>query len=351
MSDKAAPRTVCDYQQAGVSIDAAKALVQRIKPIAARTRRPEVRASIGGFAALFDLPIDRYQQPVLVSATDGVGTKLKLALDAQNFSGLGLDLVAMCINDLIVCGAEPLFFLDYYATGTLSVNVAEQIISSIGDGCEQAGMSLIGGETAEMPGLYHNGDFDLAGFCVGVVEQANIIDGNQVKPGDALIGIAASGPHANGFSLIRHLLSQHNIDLQQTFGESKLIDALLTPTRIYASTIRSLQETISIHALAHITGGGLIENLPRVLPNYTKAVLDSSSWQQPTIFSWLQKLGNLSQATMLNTFNCGLGMVACVPQNQTAKCLESLRCLGEQAWYIGNIDSHTQSQPIVDIKL
>ncbi len=327
------------YKDAGVDIDAGNALVDRIKPVAQRTHRPGVLAGLGGFGALFELPLDRYREPVLVSGTDGVGTKLKLALGQGSYRGLGIDLVAMCVNDLIVQGAEPLFFLDYYATGRLQVEVAAAVVEGIGDGCQQAGAALIGGETAEMPGMYGEGDFDLAGFCVGVVEKSRIIDGSAVRPGDALIGLASSGPHSNGYSLIRRVLERSGTDLEAPFGEATLGQTLLAPTRIYVKPILALLEQVDVHALAHITGGGLTENLPRVLPVDTWAQVDTASWTRPPVFEWLQREGGITEEELLRTFNCGVGMVVCVPHAERERALALLAEAGESAWTLGHIEA------------
>jgi phosphoribosylformylglycinamidine cyclo-ligase len=296
-----------DYKSAGVDIEAGNQLVERIKPIAARTRIPGVMAGLGGFGSMFELPLDRYRNPILVSGTDGVGTKLKLALDTGIHSTVGIDLVAMCVNDIIVQGAEPLFFLDYFATGKLDVDTAASVIEGIGKGCELAGAALVGGETAEMPGMYADGEYDLAGFCVGIVEKSQIIDGTQVKAGDALIGIASSGPHSNGYSLIRKIISHSNASLDDDFNGRSLGQALLEPTRIYVKSLLNLIKQVPVHALAHITGGGITENLPRVLPNQLSAQIDLQAWTLPDIFKWLQDQGRVSQPDMLTTFNCGIG--------------------------------------------
>ena len=341
--------TSLSYRDAGVDIDAGNALVEKIKPFARRTMRPEVLGGLGGFGALFDVPLDRYRQPVLVAGTDGVGTKLRLAMLLNRHDTVGIDLVAMCVNDLIVQGAEPLFFLDYYATGKLDVDVAADVIRGIGQGCEQAGAALIGGETAEMPGMYSHGDYDLAGFCVGIVDRDRIIDGRHVTAGDALIGIASSGPHSNGYSLIRKILDHRQTDLQQSFDGRTLGDVLLEPTRIYVSAIRSLIAAVPVHALAHITGGGLPENLPRVLPAGVRAVISRDTWTRPAIFDWLQQQGNVSDADMLRTFNCGIGMVACVPSAQVDTAIRVLGDHGEQAMQIGQIESSNTTSPEVVI--
>lgn len=327
------------YKDAGVDIDAGNELVERIKTVASATRRPEVMAGLGGFGALCKIP-KGYDEPVLVSATDGVGTKLRLAMDLHKHDTVGIDLVAMCVNDLIVCGAEPLFFLDYYATGKLDVDTAAAVVSGIGAGCELAGCALVGGETAEMPGMYDGGDYDLAGFCVGVVEQEKIIDGNSVRPGDTLIALPSSGPHSNGFSLIRKILDTHNIDpLAETLGETSLADTMLAPTRIYVKALLELIKATPVNALAHITGGGLTENIPRVLPTNCCAQIDNSSWQMPQVFQWLQEAGNISTVEMYRTFNCGIGMVIAVPESSADKALDLLTKQGEPAFKIGRIDT------------
>ena len=345
MTDK--KTTPLTYRSAGVHIDAGNKLINRIKSIAKTTDRPEVFQSIGGFAALFELPIERYKKPLLVSATDGVGTKLKLALTHQMFQGIGIDLVAMCVNDLIVCGAEPLFFLDYYATGQLDIAIAEQIIQSIAMGCQTAGMSLIGGETAEMPGLYAGHDFDLAGFAVGIVEKDRLIDGSQVQVGDQLIGIASSGCHANGYSLIRKIIANQNGRHIEIEGKP-LNELLLIPTKIYTQILRAL--TIPCHAIAHITGGGLLENIPRVLPAHTQAIINPTAWPEPPLFTWLKNQGNLSEDTYFRTFNCGIGLVLCIAPEQTQACLENIKQQGETAWIIGSIARSNRSQPTVLLK-
>ena len=337
------------YKDAGVDIDAGNALVERIKHVAKATRRPEVMAGLGGFSALFKLPLAKYRQPVLVAGTDGVGTKLRLAIDLNRHSGIGIDLVAMCANDLLVGGAEPLFFLDYYATGKLDVETAAAVVASIGEGCQQAGMSLVGGETAEMPGMYAADDYDLAGFCVGIVEEDAIIDGQQVKPGHRLIGLASSGPHANGYSLIRKLLEHSQADLHAKFdGDASLADVLLAPTRIYVASVHQLLTKHPIHAMSHITGGGFQENLPRVLPADCQAIVDTQAWPRPKIFDWLQQQGNLSQDQLYRTFNCGIGLILCVPETDSPAVLDALAELGEQAWDIGHIAaSDSTAEPVV----
>ncbi|WP_029934283.1 phosphoribosylformylglycinamidine cyclo-ligase [Thiomicrospira pelophila] len=337
------------YKDAGVDIDAGDALVDAIKPIAKATRRPEVMASLGGFGALFELPINKYKNPVLVSGTDGVGTKLRLAIDSGKHDQVGIDLVAMCVNDLIVQGAEPLFFLDYYATGKLDLYVAKDVIQGIGEGCQQAGCALIGGETAEMPGMYPVGDYDLAGFCVGIVEKEDLIDGSAVKSGDVLIGLASSGPHSNGYSLIRKIIEVSGENLNTDLNGQPLIDALMAPTRIYVKPLLELMKQIKVHALSHITGGGLVENIPRVLPDNTCAKIRTQAWQRPAVFDWLQEAGNVEYVEMHRTFNCGIGMVIAVDAKNQDKTLELLAQLGETANVIGEIVSSDQTEPHVQL--
>ncbi len=326
-----------NYKSAGVDIEAGNALVERIKPIAAKTRNAGVMAGLGGFGSLFELPLDRYKNPVLVSGTDGVGTKLKLALDLNLHNTVGIDLVAMCVNDIIVQGAEPLFFLDYFATGKLNVDTAASVIEGIGKGCEYSGAALVGGETAEMPGMYADGDYDLAGFCVGIVERDNIIDGSKVKAGDKLIGIASSGPHSNGYSLVRKIVEKSGVSLESEVNGKQLGKTLLEPTRIYVKPLLELLKTVPVHAMAHITGGGITENLPRVLPKDLDATINLSAWQLPEIFAWLQQQGNVDLADMLVTFNCGVGMIVCVDAADEAKTLEILAAQGESVFSIGEI--------------
>lgn len=344
------PTSSLSYRDAGVDIEAGNALVDRIKPLAKKTRRPGVMAGLGGFGSMFELPLDRYKQPVLVSGTDGVGTKLRLAIESGIHNTIGIDLVAMCVNDIIVLGAEPLFFLDYYATSKLDIDVAESVVSGIAEGCIQAGAALVGGETAEMPSMYEDGDYDLAGFCVGVVEKENAIDGSQVQAGDVLIGLASSGPHSNGYSLIRKVLERSQDELSTPFANSTLGEHLLAPTRIYVKSLLQLHEKINIHALSHITGGGLLENIPRVLPDNVTAVIDASSWQRPAIFDWLQEQGNVIDEEMYRTFNNGIGMVVCVAQEDAEQTLTILNELGETAYQIGQIDSSDQTIPDVVIR-
>ena len=326
-----------NYKSAGVDIAAGNELVERIKPIAARTRTAGVMSGLGGFGSMFELPLDRYKNPILVSGTDGVGTKLKLAIDFGIHNTVGIDLVAMCVNDIIVQGAEPLFFLDYFATGKLDVDTAAAVIDGIGKGCELAGAALVGGETAEMPGMYADGEYDLAGFCVGIVEKSKVLDGSKVSVGDKLIGIASSGPHSNGYSLIRKIIAHSNSALTDVFGDKTLGVALLEPTKIYVKSLLALLEKVPVHAFAHITGGGLTENLPRVLPFGLNANIDLSSWIFPDIFLWLQEQGNVSQADMLTTFNCGIGMIVCVAAEDEKATLEALQALGETVFVIGEL--------------
>ena len=324
------------YKDAGVDIDAGNALVDRIKGVSKRTRRPEVLGGLGGFGALCEIPAG-YREPVLVSGTDGVGTKLRLAMDLGIHDTIGIDLVAMCVNDLVVAGAEPLFFLDYYATGALNVDTAVDVVTGIGEGCARAGCALVGGETAEMPGMYEGEDYDLAGFCVGVVEKSAIIDGSKVAPGDALIALASSGPHSNGYSLIRKIIEVSSADLKQDIGGQTLGAALLTPTLIYVKPLLELFKACEVKALSHITGGGLPENLPRVLPDGCDAAIDTQSWRWPEVFSWLQENGNVATAEMYRTFNCGVGMVVCVSESEVDAALASLAGNGIEAWRLGRI--------------
>jgi phosphoribosylformylglycinamidine cyclo-ligase len=335
------------YRDAGVDIDAGNALVEKIKSSVASTKRPGVLGSLGGFGGLFELPLDRYKHPVLVSGTDGVGTKLKLAIQLGRHNTIGIDLVAMCVNDILVLGAEPLFFLDYYATGALDTSIAADVIEGIAEGCRQSGAALIGGETAEMPGMYQSGDYDLAGFCVGIVDKDRAIDGSKVKPGDVLIALASSGPHSNGYSLIRKIIEVSGSDLSEDCDGVSLADALLAPTNIYVSALKDIIETIDIHALAHITGGGLLENLPRVLPENTCGVINTNSWSMPAVFTWLQQNGNVEQTEMYRTFNCGIGMVVVVAEGDAATTLQMLEHSGTTAWQLGRIDSSSGAPAVV----
>ncbi|WP_444898801.1 phosphoribosylformylglycinamidine cyclo-ligase [Microbulbifer sp. VAAC004] len=340
--------TSLSYKDAGVDIDAGNALVERIKYVAKRTSRPEVMGGLGGFGALCQLP-SGYKEPVLVSGTDGVGTKLRLAMDLGIHDTIGIDLVAMCVNDLVVAGAEPLFFLDYYATGKLNVDIAAEVVSGIGKGCELAGCALVGGETAEMPGMYEGDDYDLAGFCTGVVEKSEIIDGKKVKSGDVLIGLASSGPHSNGYSLIRKVLEVSGADLQQQCGSETLAKALMAPTRIYVKNLLQLMKSVQVNALSHITGGGLLENLPRVLPEGCLARVDVTSWEMPEVFRWLQQAGNIDAREMYRTFNCGVGMVICVPAEQADQALQTLEQAGEDAFVVGKIEDAVAGSDAVEL--
>ncbi|MGM0703432.1 MAG: phosphoribosylformylglycinamidine cyclo-ligase [Pseudomonadota bacterium] len=331
-------RPSLSYKDAGVDIDAGNALVDRIKGVVKRTTRPEVMGGLGGFGALCQLP-SGYREPVLVAGTDGVGTKLRLAMDLGRHDSIGIDLVAMCVNDLIVAGAEPLFFLDYYATGRLDVDIAADVVTGIGEGCEQAGCALVGGETAEMPGMYQDSDYDLAGFCVGVVEKSEILDGSRVAEGDVLLGIASSGPHSNGYSLIRKILEVSGADLNTAVDGRPLADALLAPTRIYVKPLLSLirDSGVTVNALSHITGGGLTENLPRVLPDGLAARIDVTSWERPAVFDWLKREGNVDEHELHRVLNCGIGMVVVVPADKADQARAHLQAQGESVQRIGEI--------------
>lgn len=335
------------YRDAGVDINAGNQLIEQIKPHVAKTKRPGVLGGIGGFGALFEIPLDRYQQPVLVSGTDGVGTKLKLALQMNKHDTIGIDLVAMCVNDILVLGAEPLYFLDYYATGHLDNDVAVDVIKGIAEGCLQSGAALSGGETAEMPGMYGDGDYDLAGFCVGIVEKNAIIDGSKVEAGNVLIALASSGPHSNGYSLVRKVLEVSGDDLTQSCGEQTLGAALLEPTRIYVKSIHKLLDEIDVNAMSHITGGGLLENIPRVMVQNTRAQIDINSWAMPPVFAWLQQQGNIEDQEMYRTFNCGVGMVLVVNADDADHALEVLTNAGETAWRLGEVVSKTGEPDVI----
>ncbi|MHA7879470.1 MAG: phosphoribosylformylglycinamidine cyclo-ligase [Saccharospirillum sp.] len=344
MTDTSKPLS---YKDAGVDIDAGNALVERIKGTVKSTRRPEVLGGIGGFGALCRIP-GHYKKPVLVSGTDGVGTKLKLAMDLNRHDTIGIDLVAMCVNDLIVCGAEPLFFLDYYATGQLSVDIAATVVEGIGQGCKQANCALVGGETAEMPGMYQGNDYDLAGFCVGVVEEDNILDGQRVRVGDKIIGLPSSGPHSNGYSLIRKVIETSNADLNQPMGQGTLADALMAPTRIYVKTVLRLLANQQVNAISHITGGGFYENLPRVVPESLAIHIDASTWQQPDVFSWLQAAGNIDSREMYRTFNCGIGLVMVVPAHEEEDIISQLRACGERPVVMGRVETRKEEAVIIE---
>jgi phosphoribosylformylglycinamidine cyclo-ligase len=326
------------YRDAGVDIDAGDALVERIKPFARRTLRPEVLAGIGGFGALVELP-KRYREPVLVSGTDGVGTKLKLAFMLGRHDTVGIDLVAMSVNDVLVQGAEPLFFLDYFACGKLDVDVAAAVVKGIAAGCEQAGCALIGGETAEMPGMYPEGEYDLAGFCVGVAEKSKVIDGRSIAPGDVVLGLASSGAHSNGYSLVRRILERARPDLAAPFDGRTLADAIMAPTRIYVKPLLALMAELPVKGLAHVTGGGLVENVPRVLPEGVRAVLEQSAWPRPPLFDWLQREGNVAEGEMHRVFNCGIGMVVVVAAEHAESARAALEARGERAFRIGRIEA------------
>jgi len=335
-------RAPVTYRDAGVDIDAGDELVERIKPRVKRSMRPEVLGGIGGFGALVEVPLDRYRKPVLVSGTDGVGTKLRLAIDTHRHDGVGIDLVAMCVNDVVVQGAEPLFFLDYYASGKLDVGVGERVIAGIVEGCVQAGCALVGGETAEMPGMYHGADYDLAGFCVGVVEKEAIIDGSKTRAGDVVLGLPSSGPHSNGFSLIRKILqisgTGHNVDLD---GVS-LIERLMAPTRIYVKPLLKLMRELQPHGLSHITGGGLVDNIPRVLPEGLEVVLERSAWRREAVFDWLQREGRIADAEMYRVFNCGIGMTVHVSASDAPRAIGILGDAGQEALVIGEVRAGTR---------
>jgi phosphoribosylformylglycinamidine cyclo-ligase len=336
------------YRDAGVDIDAGDALVERIKPLARKTLREGVLGGIGGFGALFEVP-RRYREPVLVSGTDGVGTKLKLAFELERHGTVGIDLVAMSVNDVLVQGAEPLFFLDYFACGKLDVNTAASVIGGVARGCELAGCALVGGETAEMPGMYPEGEYDLAGFAVGVVEKSKIITGRDIAPGDAVLGLRSSGLHSNGYSLARKILAVARPDLLAPFDESDgkaraLADALMEPTRIYVKSMLALMAELPVKGMAHITGGGLTENVPRVLPASVKAVIDASAWRRPRIFEWLQEAGNVAEAEMRRVFNCGIGLCVVVAGENAGRALALLRAAGEDAVEIGRIEARRDGE-------
>jgi phosphoribosylformylglycinamidine cyclo-ligase len=336
------------YRDAGVDIDAGDELVERIKPVVRRTMRKEVLAGIGGFGALVEVPLDRYRKPVLVSGTDGVGTKLRLAIDTKRHDTIGIDLVAMCANDIAVSGAEPLFFLDYYATGKLRVDVAEAVVRGIAEGCELAGAALVGGETAEMPGMYHGDDYDLAGFCVGVVERDRIIDGSRTAAGDVVIGMTSSGPHSNGYSLIRKLVSVAAADERTVVDGKPLFDRLLTPTRIYVKSMLALAAKVDVKGFAHITGGGLTDNIPRVIPDGLEVTLERANWPRDPVFDWLAAAGRVSPAEMYRTFNCGIGMVVVVAPKDVDATLAALTASGETASVIGAVARGTRGVVIAE---
>jgi phosphoribosylformylglycinamidine cyclo-ligase len=332
-------RAPVTYREAGVDIDAGEELVERIKPHVRRSMRREVLGGIGGFGALVEVPLDRYRRPVLVSGTDGVGTKLRLAIDTRRHDTVGIDLVAMCVNDVVVQGAEPLFFLDYFATGKLDVSVGERLIAGIVEGCVQAGCALVGGETAEMPGMYHGEDYDLAGFCVGIVEKDAIIDGSATRAGDVVLGLPSSGPHSNGFSLIRKILQVSGADPNTLVDGVALIDRLMAPTRIYVKPLLGLIAELPVHGVSHITGGGLLENIPRVLPDGLEVVLERNSWRHEPVFEWLQQQGQVAEAEMYRVFNCGIGMTVHLRPSNADRAIAALRGLGQEALVIGEVRS------------
>jgi phosphoribosylformylglycinamidine cyclo-ligase len=332
------------YRESGVDIDAGDSLVDNIRPYAKKTMRPEVLAGIGGFGALCAIP-SKYRDPVLVSGTDGVGTKLKLAFQFDAHDTIGIDLVAMSVNDILVQGAEPLFFLDYFACGKLEVATATRVVQGIARGCEQAGCALIGGETAEMPGMYAAGEYDLAGFAVGVVEKSAIIDGSTICAGDGVLGLASSGPHSNGYSLIRRIIEQAGSDLSAQLAGRPLMDHLLAPTRIYVKPILQLMAAIPVKGLAHITGGGLVENVPRILPPHVTVRISQAAWSLPPIFGWLATQGRVARSEMLRVFNCGIGMVVVVAQEHVAMATQVLQAAGETAWQIGSVNPRAGNEP------
>ena len=336
------------YRDAGVDIDAGDALVERIKPAARRTMRPEVLAGIGGFGALFEIA-HKYREPVLVSGTDGVGTKLKLACELNRHATIGIDLVAMSVNDILTLGAEPLFFLDYYACGRLEVATATAVVKGIAAGCKQAGCALIGGETAEMPGMYPAGEYDLAGFAVGIVEKSRIIDGTDIAEGDAVLGLASSGAHSNGYSLIRKIIAAGGVDLAMKFHGRTLADAILEPTRIYVKPVLKLAQSVTLKGLAHITGGGIVENVPRVLPARLAARIERKAWPMPPLFRWLKDEGNIADAELYRVFNCGIGMAVVVGAADAARAVKILKAAGETAWRIGRIVKRSRNGPQVTL--
>ena len=335
-------RAPVTYREAGVDIDAGEELVERIKPHVRRSMRREVLGGIGGFGALVEVPLDRYRRPVLVSGTDGVGTKLRLAIDTHRHDTVGIDLVAMCVNDVVVQGAEPLFFLDYFATGKLDVGVGERLIAGIVEGCVQAGCALVGGETAEMPGMYHGEDYDLAGFCVGIVEKDAIIDGSATRAGDVVLGLPSSGPHSNGFSMIRKILQMAGADLETSLDGVSLVDRLMAPTRIYVKPLLRLIGEVPVHGLAHITGGGLVDNIPRVLPEGLEVILEREAWLREPVFDWLQRQGQVADAEMYRVFNCGIGMTVHVAAADAGRAIRTLQEMGQEALVIGEVRAGTR---------
>ncbi len=335
-------RAPVTYRDAGVDIDAGEELVERIKPGVRRSMRREVLGGIGGFGALVEVPLDRFRKPVLVSGTDGVGTKLRLAIDTGRHDTVGIDLVAMCVNDVVVQGAEPLFFLDYFATGKLVVDIGARVIAGIVDGCVQAGCALVGGETAEMPGMYHGDDYDLAGFCVGIVEKDAIIDGSRTAAGDIVLGLPSSGPHSNGFSMIRRILQVSGADLQTDLDGISLGDRLMSPTRIYVKALLKLVGALPVHGLSHITGGGLVDNIPRVVPDGLEVILERKAWRRDPVFEWLQNAGRVTDEEMYRVFNCGIGMTIQVAAQDADRAVSILREAGQEALMIGEVKSGTR---------
>jgi phosphoribosylformylglycinamidine cyclo-ligase len=340
-------RAPVTYRDSGVDIDAGEELVERIKPGVRRSMRREVLGGIGGFGALVEVPLDRYRKPVLVSGTDGVGTKLRLAIDTGRHDTVGIDLVAMCVNDVVVQGAEPLFFLDYFATGKLVVDIGARVIAGIVDGCVQAGCALVGGETAEMPGMYHGDDYDLAGFCVGIVEKDAIIDGSRTMAGDIVLGLPSSGPHSNGFSMIRKILQVSGADLETDLDGVALGDRLMAPTRIYVKALLKLASALPVHGLSHITGGGLVDNIPRVIPDGLEVILERRAWRREPVFEWLQGAGRVTDSEMYRVFNCGIGMTIQVSANDANRAVSILREAGQEALVIGEVKSGTRGVVIV----
>lgn len=340
-------RAPVTYRAAGVDIDAGEELVERIKPGVKRSMRREVLGGIGGFGALVEVPLDRYRKPVLVSGTDGVGTKLRLAIDTGRHDTVGIDLVAMCVNDVVVQGAEPLYFLDYFATGKLVVDIGARVVAGIVEGCVQAGCALVGGETAEMPGMYHGEDYDLAGFCVGIVEKDSIIDGSRTVAGDVVLGLPSSGPHSNGFSMIRKILQVSGADLSEDLDGVSLIDRLMAPTRIYVKPLLTLLQTVPVHGLSHITGGGLVDNIPRVVPDHLEVILERKAWRRDSVFEWLQSQGDVADHEMYRVFNCGIGMTIQVAAADVDRAIAILRDAGQEALIIGEVKSGSRGVVIV----
>jgi phosphoribosylformylglycinamidine cyclo-ligase len=340
-------RAPVTYRDAGVDMDAGEELVERIKPGVRRSMRREVLGGIGGFGALVEVPLDRYRKPVLVSGTDGVGTKLRLAIDTGRHDTVGIDLVAMCVNDVVVQGAEPLFFLDYFATGKLVVDIGARVIAGIVDGCVQAGCALVGGETAEMPGMYHGDDYDLAGFCVGIVEKDAIIDGSRTAAGDIVLGLPSSGPHSNGFSMIRKILQVSGADLETDLDGLALGERLMAPTRIYVKALLKLVGALPVHGLSHITGGGLVDNIPRVIPDGLEVILERRTWRREPVFEWLQDAGRVADQEMYRVFNCGIGMTIQVAAKDADRAVSILREAGQEALVIGEVKSGTRGVVIV----